>query len=96
MIHRGTVFLELDGSKIISFIEKPEDLEYGNNISLGVYCLFKEDIHKVKNELQIPCSFEKAVFPELASNQLLNCYKVEGENDRCRDKRGLMYLCSYR
>ena len=71
--------LELDGAKIINFIEKPEDLEYGNNISLGVYCLFKEDIQKVKNELQIPCSFEKALFPELASNQLLNCYKVEGE-----------------
>ena len=71
--------LELDGVKIINFIEKPEDLEYGNNISLGVYCLFKEDIQKVKNELQIPCSFEKALFPELASNQLLNCYKVEGE-----------------
>ena len=71
--------LELDGSKIINFIEKPEDLEYGNNISLGVYCLFKEDIQKVKNELQVPCSFEKALFPELASSQLLNCYKVEGE-----------------
>ena len=71
--------LELDGAKIINFIEKPEDLEYGNNISLGVYCLFKEDIQKVKNELEIPCSFEKALFPELASSQLLDCYKVEGE-----------------
>ena len=71
--------LDLDGSKIINFVEKPQDLEYGNNISLGVYCLFKEDIQKVKNELEIPCSFEKALFPELASNQLLDCYKVEGE-----------------
>ncbi len=71
--------LDLDGSKIINFVEKPEDLEYGNNISLGVYCLFKHDIEKVKNELEIPCSFEKALFPELASNQLLDCYKVEGE-----------------
>ena len=43
--------LELDGSKIINFIEKPEDLEYGNNISVGVYCLFKEDIQKVKKLL---------------------------------------------
>ena len=25
--------LDLDGSKIINFIEKPQDLEYGNNIS---------------------------------------------------------------
>ncbi len=71
--------LDLDGSKIINFVEKPEDLKYGNNISLGVYCLFKDDIEKVKNELEIPCSFEKALFPELASNQLLDCYKVEGE-----------------
>ena len=71
--------LDLDGSKIKNFVEKPQDLEYGNNISLGVYCLFKEDIQKVKNELQIPCSFEKALFPELASNQILDCYKVEGE-----------------
>ena len=71
--------LDLDGSKIINFVEKPEDLEYGNNISLGVYCLLKDDIEKVKNELEIPCSFEKALFPELASNQLLDCYKVEGE-----------------
>ena len=71
--------LDLDGSKIINFVEKPEDLKYGNNISLGVYSLFKDDIEKVKNELEIPCSFEKALFPELASNQLLDCYKVEGE-----------------
>ncbi len=71
--------LDLDGSKIINFVEKPEDLEYGNSISLGVYCLLKDDIEKVKNELEIPCSFEKALFPELASNQLLDCYKVEGE-----------------
>jgi len=71
--------LDLDGYKIINFVEKPQDLQYGNNISLGVYCLFKEDIQKVKNELEIPCSFEKALFPELASNQLLDCYKVDGE-----------------
>ncbi len=71
--------LDLDGSKIKNFIEKPQDLEYGNNISLGVYYLFKEDIQKVKNELEIPCSFEKALFPKLASNLLLDCYKVQGE-----------------
>jgi len=71
--------LELDGSKIINFIEKPQDLEYGNNISLGVYCLFREDIQKVKNKLEIPCSFEKALFPELARSHLLDCYKVDGE-----------------
>ena len=43
--------LELDGSKIINFIEKPQDLEYGNNISLGVYSLFREDIQKVKSSV---------------------------------------------
>ena len=71
--------LELDGSKIINFIEKPVDLEFGNNISLGVYCLFKENIQKIKNEIEIPCSFEKTLFPELARSHLLDCYKVEGE-----------------
>jgi len=71
--------LDLNGSKINNFIEKPKDLEYGNNISLGVYFLFKDDIKKVKNELEIPCSFEKALFPELANNRLLDCYRVDGE-----------------
>ena len=71
--------LQLDGSKIINFIEKPKDLEHGNNISLGVYCLFRKDIQKVRNELEIPCSFEKALFPKLANSNLLDCYKVDGE-----------------
>ncbi len=36
--------LELEGTKIINFIEKPKDMKYGNNISLGVYCFHKKDI----------------------------------------------------
>ena len=70
--------LELDGTKIINFIEKPEDMKYGNNISLGVYCLHKKDIKKIKDKLEIPCSFEKNVFPNLADNNLLDCFIVEG------------------
>ena len=70
--------LELDGTKIINFIEKPEDMKYGNNISLGVYCLHKKDIKEIKDKLEIPCSFEKNVFPNLADNNLLDCFIVEG------------------
>ena len=70
--------LELDGTKIMNFIEKPEDMKYGNNISLGVYCLHKKDIRKIKINLEVPCSFEKNVFPELAKNNLLDCFSVNG------------------
>jgi NDP-sugar pyrophosphorylase family protein len=69
----------LKGKKIISFIEKPKDMKYGNNISLGVYCFHKEDIREIKNNLEIPCSFEKNVFPELAKNNLLDCFSVNGK-----------------
>ena len=70
--------LELEGTKIINFIEKPKDMKYGNNISLGVYCFHKKDIREIKNNLEVPCSFEKNVFPELAKNNLLDCFSVNG------------------
>ena len=70
--------LELEGTKIINFIEKPKDMKYGNNISLGVYCFHKKDIKEIKNNLEVPCSFEKDVFPELAKNNLLDCFSVNG------------------
>tara|TARA_Y100001970_G_scaffold287202_1_gene411310 strand:+ start:34 stop:897 length:864 start_codon:yes stop_codon:yes gene_type:complete len=71
--------LELEGTKILNFIEKPKDMKYGNNISLGVYCFHKEDIKAIKNNLKIPCSFEKDVFLELAKNNLLDCYSIDGK-----------------
>ncbi len=71
--------LELEGTKIINFIEKPEDMKYGNNISLGVYCIHKEDIIEIKNNLDIPCSFEKNVFPELTKRNLLDCHSLDGK-----------------
>ena len=70
--------LELDGTKIINFIEKPKDMKYGNNISLGIYCFHKRDIKEIKKNLEIPCSIEKNVFPELAKNNLLDCFTVDG------------------
>ena len=33
----------------------------------------------IRDRLEIPCSFEKALFPELARSHLLDCYKVDGE-----------------
>ena len=70
--------LHLDKNKIINFIEKPDDLKYGNNISMGFYYIYKKDILKIKEYLNIPASFEKDVFPSLAQNLLLDCYKVDG------------------
>ena len=70
--------LHLDSNKIVDFIEKPDDLKYGNNISMGFYYIYKKDILKIKEHLNIPASFEKDVFPSLAQNLLLDCYKVDG------------------
>ena len=70
--------LHLDKNKIVNFIEKPDDLKYGNNISMGFYYIYKKDIVKIKEYLNIPASFEKDVFPSLAQNLLLDCYKVDG------------------
>lgn len=70
--------LHLENNKIINFIEKPEDLKYGNNISMGFYYLMKKDIQSIKKNLIIPCSFEKDVFPTLSKNLLLDCFEVNG------------------
>ncbi|MDA9645275.1 NDP-sugar synthase [Candidatus Actinomarina] len=71
--------LHLDKEKVVNFIEKPDDSKYGNNISMGFYYIVKEDILRIKESLPIPTSFEKDVFPILAQNLLLNCYKVDGK-----------------
>ena len=70
--------LHLDKNKIVNFIEKPDDLKYGNNISMGFYYIYKKDILKIKEYLNVPASFEKDVFPSLAQKLLLDCYKVDG------------------
>jgi NDP-sugar pyrophosphorylase family protein len=70
--------LHLENNKIINFIEKPEDPEYGNNISMGFYYLMKKDIQLIKESLIIPCSFEKDVFPILSKNFLLDYFEVSG------------------
>jgi len=70
--------LHLDNDKVLNFIEKPDDLKYGNNISMGFYYIYKKDILRIKDQLTIPASFEKDVFPSLARNLILDCYKVDG------------------
>ena len=70
--------LHLENNKIINFIEKPEDLKYGNDISMGFYYLMKKDIQSIKKNLIIPCSFEKDVFTLLSKNLLLDCFEVNG------------------
>ena len=72
--------LEIDQeSKVTKFIEKPTDKSYGNKISLGLYHLHKKDILSIHKNLEIPCSFERQVFPTLSEAGLLNTYTVNGE-----------------
>ena len=64
--------------EVEAFIEKPDDDRFGNKISLGLYHLFKKDIMSIVSSLDVPCSFERDVFPQLSTNQLLNTYTVKG------------------
>ena len=72
--------LEIDkNDKVVQFIEKPKDKSYGNKISLGLYHLYKKDILSIHKNLEIPCSFERQVFPMLSEASLLSTYTVNGE-----------------
>jgi len=72
--------LEVDkDDKVVQFVEKPKDKSYGNKISLGLYHLYKKDIFGIQNYLEIPCSFEKQVFPMLSKASLLSTYTVRGD-----------------
>ena len=72
--------LEIDkNDKVVQFIEKPKDKSYGNKISLGLYHLYKKDILAIHKNLEIPCSFERQVFPMLSKASLLSTYTVHGE-----------------
>ena len=72
--------LEIDkNDKVVQFIEKPKDKSYGNKISLGLYHLYKKDILSIHKNLEIPCSFERQVFPMLSKASLLSTYTVNGE-----------------
>jgi len=64
--------------EVEAFIEKPEDDRFGNKISLGLYHLFKKDIMSILSSLDVPCSFERDIFPRLSTNQLLNTYTLKG------------------
>ena len=72
--------LEVDkDDKVVQFVEKPKDKSYGNKISLGLYHLYKKDIFGIQNYLEIPCSFERQVFPMLSKASLLSTYTVHGD-----------------
>ena len=72
--------LEVDkDDKVVQFVEKPKDRSYGNKISLGLYHLYKKDIFGIQNNLEIPCSFERQVFPMLSKASLLSTYTVRGD-----------------
>jgi len=72
--------LEIDkDDKVVQFLEKPKDKSHGSKISLGLYHLYKKDILAVQNNLEIPCSFERQVFPLLSKANLLSTYSVYGD-----------------
>ena len=72
--------LEVDkDDRVVQFVEKPKDKSYGNKISLGLYHLYKKDIFGIQNNLEIPCSFERQVFPMLSKASLLSTYTVHGD-----------------
>ncbi len=72
--------LEIDkNDKVVQFIEKPKDKIYGNKISLGLYHLYKKDILSIYKNLEIPCSFERQVFPALSKTGLLSTYTFKGD-----------------
>jgi len=72
--------LEVDkDDKVVQFVEKPKDKSYGNKISLGLYHLYKKDIFGIQNYLEIPCSFERQVFPMLSKASLLSTHTVHGD-----------------
>ena len=75
---RYGVLLLNDEYIITEFIEKPSDDRFGNKISVGLYHLHKSDIETIKDSLEIPCSFEKQLFPNLAKNSLLKTFVVSG------------------
>jgi len=64
---------------ILQFIEKPTDNSFGNKISLGLYHLRKSNLKDIAYNLEIPCSFERRVFPELSENKLLSTFTVSGQ-----------------
>ena len=66
-------------NEVEQFIEKPKDSSYGNKISLGLYHFYKKDILEINKNLDIPCSFERQVFPELSKEGLLSSYTVSGD-----------------
>ena len=66
-------------NKVERFIEKPNDDRFGKKISLGLYHLYKKDLQKIVSVLEIPCSFERDVFPKLAEQNLLNTYTAIGK-----------------
>mgnify|MGYP002004256487 FL=1 len=73
----GVLKIDSD-NKVEQFIEKPKDSSYGNKISLGLYHLYKKDIVEIYKNLEIPCSFERQVFPELSKVGLLSTNTVSG------------------
>lgn len=65
-----------DQGRVFRFVEKPEsDCYVGDEINAGIYCISSSLLDRVR---PIPTSLEKQVFPFVAVNSRLFCYKLDG------------------
>lgn len=68
------VILSDESSKILNFIEKPQEF-IGDNINSGLYIFNKKFLDRVN---PVPSSLEREVFPKMAKEEELYIFTLEG------------------
>jgi len=71
---RYGVILSDDNNKITSFIEKPQKF-VGDKINAGIYIFNKNVLKRIK---AVPISLEREVFPNIAKDNELYKFNLEG------------------
>lgn len=68
------VILSDENRKILNFIEKPQEF-ISDNINAGLYIFNKKFLDRVN---PVPCSIEREVFPQMAKEEQLFIFPLEG------------------
>ena len=68
------VILSDENKKILNFIEKPQEF-ISENINAGLYIFNKKFLERVN---PVPCSIEREVFPQMAKEEQLYVFPMEG------------------
>lgn len=68
------VILSDENRKILNFIEKPQEY-ISDNINAGLYIFSKRFLDRVN---PVPCSIEREVFPQMAKEEQLYIFPLEG------------------